>query len=53
MASTGIDWIPVVERLAARGREGLLVHARQVKQVPGRQTDVHEAPWLQQLPHHG
>lgn len=53
MESTGIDWMPVFEMLAARGREVLLVHARHVKNVPGRKTDVHDAQWLQHLHQHG
>ena len=53
MESTGIYWIPVFEILAARDLEVLLVNARQVKQVPGRKTDVNDAQWLQQLHHYG
>jgi transposase len=53
MESTGIYWIPVFEILEARGTEVLLVNARQVKNVPGRKTDVHDAHWLQQLHQHG
>ena len=53
MESTGIYWIPVFEILTARDLEVLLVNARQVKQVPGRKTDVNDAQWLQQLHHYG
>ena len=49
MESTGIYWISLFEILEARGLEVLLVNARQVKQVPGRKTDVNDAQWLQQL----
>ncbi len=49
MESTGIYWIPVFEILEARGFEVLLVNARDVKNVPGRKTDVNDAQWLQQL----
>ena len=49
MESTGIYWIPLFEILQARDLEVLLVNARQVKQVPGRKTDVNDAQWLQQL----
>ena len=42
-------WIPVFEILEAQGFEVLLVNARDVKQVPGRKTDVNDAQWLQQL----
>jgi transposase len=49
MESTGIYWIPVYELLEARGFTVLLVNARDVKNVPGRKTDVNDAQWLQQL----
>jgi transposase len=49
MESTGIYWIPVFEILEAKGMEVLLVNARDVKNVPGRKTDVNDAQWLQQL----
>jgi transposase len=53
MESTGVYWIPVFELLEARGFEVLLVNARDVKNVPGRKTDVNDAQWLQQLHEHG
>ena len=53
MESTGVYWIPVFEILEARGLEVLLVNARNVKNVPGRKTDVNDAQWLQQLHQHG
>src|SRR5256712_3166371 len=53
MESTGIYWIPVFEILEARGFEVLLVNARDVKNVPGRKTDVNDAQWLQQLLQYG
>ena len=53
MESTGVYWIPVFEVLEARGFEVLLVNARDVKQVPGRKTDVNDAQWLQQLHQYG
>jgi transposase len=53
MESTGVYWIPVYEVLEARGFEVLLVNARDVKNVPGRKTDVNDAQWLQQLHEHG
>lgn len=49
MESTGVYWIPVFEILEAHGFEVLLVNARNVKNVPGRKTDVNDAQWLQQL----
>ena len=53
MASTGVDWIPAFEMLAARGLEVLLVNARHVKHVPGRKPDVHDAVGRQHVPQHG
>lgn len=53
MESTGVYWIPVFEILEADGFEVLLVNARDVRNVPGRKTDVNDAQWLQQLHEHG
>ena len=53
MESTGVYWVPVFEILEERGFEVLLVNARDVKNVPGRKTDVNDAQWLQQLHQHG
>lgn len=53
MESTGVYWIPLFEVLEARGFEVILVNARDVKNVPGRKTDVNDAQWLQQLHEHG
>jgi transposase len=49
MESTGMYWVPVFEILGAHGFEVLLVNARDVKNVPGRKTDINDAQWLQQL----
>ena len=53
MESTGVYWIPVFEILEAHGFQVLLVNARDVRNVPGRKTDVNDAQWLQQLHQHG
>lgn len=53
MESTGVYWIPVFEILEGRGFEVVLVNPRDVKQVPGRKTDVNDAQWLQQLHQYG
>lgn len=53
MESTSVYWVPVFEILEARGFEVLLVNARDVKNVPGRKSDVNDAAWLQQLHEHG
>jgi transposase len=49
MESTGVYWIPVFEILESDGFDGILVNAREVKQVPGRKTDYNDAQWLQKL----
>ena len=49
MESTGIYWIPVFEILEERGLQVFLVNARQIKNVPGRKTDVLDCQWIQQL----
>ena len=53
MESTGVYWIPLYEILDARGFEVILVNARDVKNVPGRKTDVKDCQWLQQLHSYG
>ncbi|MGJ7462083.1 IS110 family transposase [Halomonas sp. MA07-2] len=53
MESTGIYWIPVFELLEERGLEVILANARDVKNVPGRKTDVNDAQWLQRLHAYG
>lgn len=49
MESTYVYWIPLHELLEERGFEVLLVNARQLKNVPGRKTDMRDCQWLQQL----
>lgn len=49
MASTGGYGGPGFARLEPRGIQPSLGHARQVKTVPGRTRDGHDAPWLQTL----
>lgn len=53
MESTSVYWVPVFEILEARGFEVFLVNARDVKQVPGRKTDINDAQWLQKLHQYG
>ncbi|HOB03613.1 MAG TPA: IS110 family transposase, partial [Casimicrobium huifangae] len=53
MESTGVYWIPLFERLDARGFTVLLVNARHVKNVSGRKSDVLDCQWLQQLMTYG
>jgi transposase len=49
MESTGVYWIPLFQILETRGFEVYLVNARQVKNVPGRKSDVADCQWLQYL----
>lgn len=50
MESTGVYWIALFQILEERGFEVLLVNARHVKNVPGRdKTDVSDCQWLQRL----
>lgn len=49
MESTGVYWIPLYEWLESRGFTVYLVNARHVKNVSGRQSDVLDCQWLQQL----
>jgi transposase len=48
MEATGVYWQPVWHILE-EDVELMLVNARQVKNVPGRKTDVSDAQWLCQL----
>lgn len=48
MESTGVYWKPLWNLLEGR-LELLLVNARDVKQVPGRKTDVKDCQWIAQL----
>ena len=47
LESTGNYWITAYDVLEAAGIEVYLVNARHVKGVPGKKTDVCDAPWLQ------
>jgi transposase len=49
MESTGVYWIPLFEILDDRGFDVLLVNARQIRNVPGRKTDMVDCQWLQLL----
>jgi len=49
MESTGVYWIPLFDLLAERGFEVRLVDPRQLKNVPGRKSDVLDCQWIQQL----
>src|SRR5215831_20218873 len=50
MEATGVYWKPVWQVLADSSFELILANAAQVKNVPGRKTDVNDAAWLSELP---
>jgi transposase len=49
MESTGVFWTPVYNCLEEHFAQVLLVNARDIKQVPGRKTDVKDSEWIAQL----
>lgn len=49
MESTGVYWIPVYDLLEEAGLQCVLVNSREVKQVPGRKSDVADCQWIQEL----
>src|SRR3954468_12473421 len=53
MEATGVYWRPVWHILAEGGSVLVLANAAQVKNVPGRKTDVNDATWLAGLLAHG
>jgi transposase len=53
MEATGYYWKPFYYLLEDAGFEVMLVNARQVKNLPGRKSDVSDATWLAQLGAHG
>jgi transposase len=53
MEATGVYWRPVWHILAEQGFDLVLANAAQVKNVPGRKTDVGDAAWLAELLAHG
>jgi transposase len=53
MESTGSYWKPAYNVLEDRGIEVTLANPRDVKNLPGRKTDVADAQWLAELHRHG
>jgi len=53
MEATGDYWKPFYYLLEDAPFEVVLVNARQVKNVPGRKSDVSDSTWLAQLGAHG
>ena len=53
MEATGVYWKPVWHVLSDGDFALVLANAKQVKNVPGRKTDVNDATWLADLLAHG
>lgn len=49
MESTGVYWKPVWNILEAGDFELVLANAREIKNLPGRKTDVKDSEWIAQL----
>jgi transposase len=49
MESTGVFWVILYAVLEEAGMEVFLVNGRDVKNVPGRKSDVKDCQWLRQL----
>jgi transposase len=49
MEATGVYWIPLYEIMEESGLTPVLVDAKNVKNPPGRKTDVADAQWIQTL----
>lgn len=49
LESTGVFWIPVYDVLEQRGLKVALVGTHQMRNVPGRKSDVLDCQWLQKL----
>lgn len=53
MESTGVYWINLYDVLEEAGIEVYLVNGRDVKNVPGRKSDVKDCQWLRELHSYG
>src|SRR6516225_4575087 len=53
MEATGVYWKPVWQVLVDSSLELVLANAAQVKNVPGRKSDVNDAMWVSELLAHG
>jgi transposase len=53
MESTGSYWKPIYNLLELENLKILLVNVRNIKNVPGRKTDVKDAEWIANLLSHG
>lgn len=53
MEATGIYWLSVYEVLEAAALEVVVVNGAHVKNLPGRKSDMKDAPWISTLHMHG
>jgi len=53
MESTGVYWVTLYAVLEEAGIDVFLVNGRDVKNVPGRKSDVKDCQWLRQLHSYG
>lgn len=53
MEATGVYWVVLYSVLEAVGIEVYLVNGRDVKNLPGRKSDVKDCQWLRQLHSYG
>lgn len=51
--STGTYWKPIYNLLEGTGIKAMVVNARDIKNVPGRKTDIKDAEWIAELLQHG
>ena len=49
MEATGIYWYALYDMIEESGINACLVNPREVKNVPGRKSDVSDCQWIQQL----
>lgn len=53
MEATGVYWIVLYDILEKAGFDVWLVNGAEVKNLPGRKSDVKDCQWIQQLHSHG
>ncbi|WP_106625898.1 IS110 family RNA-guided transposase [Selenomonas massiliensis] len=53
MESTGSYWKPLYNIFELSGLDAIVANARDIKNVPGRKTDIGDAEWIADLLRHG
>ena len=53
MEATGVYWVTLYDMIEKVGIEVYVVNGRDVKNVPGRKSDVADCQWIQQLHSYG